>query len=189
MDWLETDRKCSPSTKNQRLSALLSFSEYAQNRDFETAFLFRSSLLRIPVKKCPKNIRAVFTVSEIKVLLQIPDECVRTGKRDKVLLSLMYASGARAQEICDLTVKDIAYNTNGCASIVLVGKGRKARRISIPASCSEILRRYIHYRSIENYPGRHIFSCQNHEKMSASCIEEIFKKHVNACWLQYSGMF
>lgn len=189
LDWLETDRKCSPSTKNQRLSALMSFSAYAQNRDFEAAFLFRSSLLRIPVKRCSKKIRAVFTVPEIKVLLQIPDECARTGRRDKVLLSLMYASGARAQEICDLTVKDIVYNTNGCASIILIGKGGKARKISIPASCSEILRKYIYYRNIENYPSRHIFSSQNHEKMSVSCIEEIFKKHVNACRLQYPGMF
>lgn len=189
LDWLETDRKCSPSTKNQRLSALLSFSEYAQNRDFETAFLFRNSLLRIPVKKYPKNIRAVFTVPEIKTLLQMPDERTRTGRRDKVLLSFMYASGARAQEVCDLTVKDVTCSTDGPLSVVLVGKGGKARRISIPASCSEILRQYIHYRNIENSPGSHIFSSQNHEKMSVSCIEEVFKKYVNACRLQYPGMY
>ena len=34
-DWIEKDRGCSISTKNQRLSAVLAFSQYAQNRDFQ----------------------------------------------------------------------------------------------------------------------------------------------------------
>lgn len=32
-DWLEKDRKCKPVTRNQRLSAISAFSEYAQNRE------------------------------------------------------------------------------------------------------------------------------------------------------------
>ena len=34
LDWLETERKCSVSTRNQRLSAIAAFSLYAQSRDF-----------------------------------------------------------------------------------------------------------------------------------------------------------
>lgn len=41
------------------------------------------------------------TMPEITLLLQMPNEKKGTGLWDKVLLSLMYASGARAQEICD----------------------------------------------------------------------------------------
>lgn len=59
LDCLESERHCSVSTKNQRLSALLSFSEYAQNRDFEAAAVFRSSLLKIPVKKGKKQCRTI----------------------------------------------------------------------------------------------------------------------------------
>ena len=51
LDWLETERKCSASTRNHRLSVLNAFSEYAQNRDFEAASVFRASLLKIPYKK------------------------------------------------------------------------------------------------------------------------------------------
>lgn len=34
------------------------------------------------------------------------------GFRDQVLLNLMYASGARAQEICDLKVRDFLAEKN-----------------------------------------------------------------------------
>ncbi|MGN8946723.1 tyrosine-type recombinase/integrase, partial [Bariatricus sp. HCP28S3_E4] len=38
-------------TRNQRLSALSAFSEYAQNRDFDAASVFRSAIIRIPVNE------------------------------------------------------------------------------------------------------------------------------------------
>lgn len=37
LNWLETSRKCSVSTRNQRLSAITAFAVYAQSRDFEDA--------------------------------------------------------------------------------------------------------------------------------------------------------
>lgn len=96
-NWLETDRQCKVSTRNQRLSALSAFSEYAQNRDFDAASVFRSAIIKIPVKKGTKKPRAIFSREEVKILLALPDETRETGLRDKVLLSFMYATGARAQ--------------------------------------------------------------------------------------------
>jgi site-specific recombinase XerD len=189
LDWLEQERNCSVSTKNQRLSALLSFSKYAQNRNFEAASVFRSSVTRIPLKKSTQKLRVSFTVPEVKLLLQAPNESKRNGKRDKTLLSLMYASGARAQEICNLKVKDIFFQDSGVATIILTGKGGKVRKIGIPASCATILERYILSKGIEAKPQRHIFSSQTHEMMTVSCIEEIFKKHVSACREAHPHLF
>ena len=39
-EWIEIERSCSISTRNQRQSALLSFSAFAQNRNFEAATVF-----------------------------------------------------------------------------------------------------------------------------------------------------
>ena len=64
-NWLERDRLCKPTTRNQRLSALSAFSEYAQNRDFDAAPVFQSSIIRAPVKKGMQKTRAVFTRQEI----------------------------------------------------------------------------------------------------------------------------
>lgn len=177
LDWLEKDRGCSASTKNQRLSAIISFSRYAQNRDFDAASIFRSGVIKIPMKKAQKKQRAVLSVQEISILLRLPDDSKVIGLRDKVLLSLMYASGTRAQEICDLTVGNIQFNMKG-ATLNIKGKGGKSRRIGIPDNCAEMLQKYISHRRLDSKPDKHVFSSQTHEQMTVSCIEGIFKKYV-----------
>lgn len=177
-NWLETDRLCKPTTRNQRLSALSAFSEYAQNRDFDAASVFRSAIIRVPVKKGTQKTRAVFTRQEIKILLELPDESYETGLRDKVLLSFMYATGARAQEICDLKVRDLRIDVNS-ASVILTGKGSKIRQVGIPVKMAGTLQSYIKHKHIESFPNRHIFSSQTHEQMTISCVEGIYKKYVS----------
>ena len=66
-NWIEVNRSCKAATRNQRLSALSAFSEYAQNRDFDAASVFRSAVVKIPVKKSAPKQRAVFTRDEIKI--------------------------------------------------------------------------------------------------------------------------
>ncbi|MBU3192330.1 site-specific integrase [Clostridium bowmanii] len=177
LDWIEKVRGCSVSTKNQRLSAIISFSEYAQNRNFDAASIFRSSVVKIPMKKAQKKLRAVFSVQEVSILLRLPEDNKKIGLRDKLLLSLMYASGARAQEICDLTIGNIQFNLKG-ATLNIKGKGGKSRRIGIPDTCARMLQKYLIHRKIELKTVRHIFSSQTHEQMTVSCIEGIFNKYV-----------
>lgn len=186
--WLETDRQCKATTRNQRLSALSAFSEYAQNRDFDAASVFRSAIVKVPIKKYAPKQRAVFTRDEIKILLSLPDEHHETGLRDKIMLSLMYATGARAQEICDLQVKDIRIN-NESASITLMGKGSKVRQVGISKKLAETLQRYISHRRIGIYPEKHIFSSQTHEHMTISCVEGIYKKYVTLAKQQNPTLF
>lgn len=177
-NWLETDRLCKPATRNQRPSALSAFSEYAQNRDFDATSVFRSAIIRVPVKKGTQKTRAVFTRQEIKILLELPDESYETGLRDKVLLSFMYATGARAQEICDLKVRDLWIDVNS-ASVILTGKGSKTCQVGIPIKLARTLQSYIKHKHIESFPNRHIFSSQTHEQMTISCVEGIYKKYVS----------
>lgn len=186
--WIEEERGCSASTKNQRLSAISAFSEYAQNRDFAAAAVFRNSINKIPMKKANKKQRAVFTQQEVSVLLRMPDDSRETGIRDKVLLSLMYASGARAQEICDLTVGNIQFNPKR-AALNIKGKGGKIRRIGIPDSCAKILKQYLIHRRVVDVPEKHVFSSQTHEQMTISCIEAIFKKYVKMARNENPSLF
>lgn len=176
--WLEIERGCKAVTRNQRLSALSAFSDYAQNRDFDAAYMFRTAINRVPFKKTANEPRAVFTRNEVRILLSLPDERHETGLRDKVLLSVMYATGARAQEICDLRVRDLHFESNASVAI-LTGKGAKTRRVGIGPGCAEILRGYISHREIVSQPARHVFSSQTHEQMTVSCIEGIFRKYVS----------
>lgn len=186
--WIESVRGCSASTKNQRLSAISSFSAYAQNRNFAAASVFRNSVNKIPVKKTQYKQRAIFSRQEVTILLALPNENREIGLRDKILLSLMYASGARAQEICDLTVGNLQFHQKG-TTLNIKGKGRKSRRIGIPIACAALLKQYIEYRKINDKPERHIFSSQTHEHMTISCIEGLFKKYITVAKKENPSMF
>ena len=105
-----------------------------------------------------------------------------------MLLSLMYATGARAQEICDLRVKDVQFR-NAATTVTLTGKGNKTRRVGLPSSCAEVLERYIRHRKLESLYGRHVFSSQTHEQMTVSCIEEIYKKYVSIAKMHHPKLF
>ena len=178
LNWLETERKCSVTTRNQRLSAIAAFSIYAQSRDFGSAVSFRNAVLKVPKKKAPRKSRSSFTRDEVKILFDLPDSTSEIGMRDKTLLCFMYASGTRSQEVCNLIVGDIQFYPDR-ASINIHGKGQKIRRIGIPCDAANMLKKYIEHRRILNDAGRHVFSSQTHEQMTVSCIEEIYAKYID----------
>lgn len=186
LNWLENERGCSVSTRNQRLAALSAFAVYAGSRNFEAASVFMNSVNKIPKKKTPQPLRTIFTVDEVSCLLRMPDISTGTGKRDHALLSLMYASGARAQEICDLRARDVLFQGD-ITKIIITGKGGKTRRIIISKACAGILKQYMLWKGVT--ADSHIFSSRTHEHMSISCIEEIYRKYINAAREQYPDMF
>ncbi len=178
LEWLEVERTCSVSTRNQRLAALSAFSAYAQSRSFDAACCFRKDINKIPAKKRNQPTRTVFSLDEVKLLLSIPDTKSKIGLRDKTLLSVMYASGARAQEMCNLTVADVRFDKE-VTTLTLKGKGGKYRYIGIPSAPANILRQYIAARGIERHLDEFVFPSQTHAQMTVSCVEGIFKKYVS----------
>lgn len=191
-DWLVYTRKNSRTTAKQRMGALSSFAEYAQCRNFEAGSVFRSSLTRISKKSFRRvkgKSRSVFTRSELEILFSLPDTTERLGWRDLVLLSVMYSSGSRAQEICVLTVKDISHDEKGNAILTLRGKGEKSRRVKITFDATQLLDKYVAYRKISDQPDRHIFPSQRHEQLSVPAIEEIFKKYIAKAKAMYPDKF
>ncbi len=179
--WLETKRNCSAATRNFRRSALCSFAKFAIRKGQGEALAFYSAMSTIPTKKTPKDtVIRYFTKDEVAILLNTPNSATSIGKRDTVLMSVLYASGARAQEICNLTINDISFGKS--TNIRLVGKGNKARLVTLPNNCATLLRKYIESRGFDPASPQdrssHVFSSQTHEKMSVSCVEAIVKKYI-----------
>lgn len=186
--WLESNRNDSASTRNQRLSALSSFSKYAQSRNFDAAVIFRNAVLSLPVKKAPVKMRQVMTREEVKIFLSLPDVNKPTERRNKVLLSFMYSTAARAQEVCDLTTTDISIR-NGKYYVTLHGKGRKARIVPINKKMYKLLLQHIKTKPRQYRNSKYVFNSQTNEQMSVSAIEEIFKKYQKMAKDKYSDMF
>ena len=181
VDWLINERGSSRPTAKQRMGALASFADYAQNRNFEAAYIFKNGIART-TKKSLRRVkgkqRCSFIREELMILFSLPDTTSPLGFRDFVLLTVMYASGARAQEICDLTISNITMCEDKKIILTLVGKGQKSRRVKITGDASAMLKKYITYRKLWDKPDRHLFSSQRNEQISVSCIEEIFKKYI-----------
>ena len=48
--------------------------------------------------------------TQLSIILSAPSANALTGQRDITLLSVLYATGARAQELCDIIIKDISFS-------------------------------------------------------------------------------
>jgi integrase/recombinase XerD len=83
LEWLETDRKSSISTRNQRLAALHSFFRYVQAEEPAGLFHFQK-IVSIPSKKAKKTVVEHLTPEAIKLLLEQPDRHTSKGRRDLI---------------------------------------------------------------------------------------------------------
>lgn len=98
-------------------------------------------ILAIPMKKTDKPPLLYLPLDSVKGLLDQPDRSTIHGKRDAVLLALLYDTGARVQEVVDLKVGDIALNDT--VTILLTGKGGKSRIGPSMKSTGGLVRQYV----------------------------------------------
>lgn len=191
-NWLLNTRGNSRTTAKQRMGALASFADYAGCRSIEAGYTFMNSIKKISQKSLRRvkgKQRSAFTRKEIEILFSIPDTTTKTGWRDLVILCVMYSSGARAQEICDLVVKAISYDEKGNAILTFTGKGQKTRRVKITTNTTQMLEKYIDSRRIRADPECYVFPSQRNDHLSVSAIEEIYEKYILKAKALHPEMF
>lgn len=186
LDWLEIERKCAITTRNQRLSSIHGFLKYVQKEMPENLFELKK-ILGISSKKTAKTIVPYLTEDELKILFQQPDIRTKQGKRNLVLLTLMYDSAARVQELADLKVKDIRLNSP--AVIALHGKGKKTRHVPILGRTKDLLAGYLedHKKyswgiAIADTP---VFFNQKHQQLTRWGISYILNVYVDQAKKHY----
>lgn len=178
LDWLETERKCSISTRNQRLAVIHSFIYYVQKESLENLFMFKK-ILSIPNKKRPQALVAYLTSQEVRILLSQPDMSTIEGFRDAILLSVLYDTGSRVQELINIRVKDVRLSSP--AVIRLHGKGNKIRQVPIMTKTSEGLKLYLEmkkYHAGISKGDNYLFVNQKNKQLSRWGISYILKKYV-----------
>jgi len=140
--WLTKRRKCSDRTKNLRIGNIKAFFSYLQT-EMPSIVLQAQAILQIPKKKVHQNIVDYISLDGIKLILSQPDINTILGRKHLVLLSFMYATGARVQEVVDVTIEAFKYNNS--ASVKLVGKGNKARLVPLEVEIITMLEKYIEH--------------------------------------------
>ena len=179
LTWLEIDRGCSVSTRNQRLAAIHSFFKYLQMETPEHIYLCQQ-ILSIPLKRTHSKSIDYLTLDGIKHILAAPDARSKSGRRDLVLLSLLYDTGVRVQEIADL--KACHVRLENPATVRITGKGNKSRIVPLMIPTSSLLDQYMIENDLKNsvhgqYP---LFQNRSRAKLTRAGIAYIFKKYVDA---------
>jgi len=140
LHWLEKERGCSIATRNQRLTALRAFAKYVRSKAPEY-LLETQKISDLRAKKNPKPMVSHIPPDILQSIITKTDTTDRYGRRDMVLLCLMYDLAARVQEICDLRVRDVRLKKP--FTVILSGKESKTRAAPIMESTAEILTKYI----------------------------------------------
>ncbi|HVU96788.1 MAG TPA: tyrosine-type recombinase/integrase [Puia sp.] len=140
LDWLEKEIKCSVSTRNLRLAAIHSFFKYVQYQNPDNIYEYQK-IMSIGNKKAPKPAMNYLTVEGIRLLLQQPDITKARGRRNLALLSFMYDTGARVSEIINISPQCVRLNKP--YTIIITGKGNKARVVPVLEEQLTILRTYM----------------------------------------------
>lgn len=138
--WLEHERKNSVSTRNQRLAAIHSFIKYVQPQAPSLLLNFQR-ILNIPIKKSESKPVEHLTKEEIALIFRQPDTSTLHGRRDLVILCVLYDTATRAQELCDMRAGDVRLENP--PSIRVTGKGRRIRVVPLLPETAKNLKYYM----------------------------------------------
>jgi len=176
LDWLQNERKCSTATRNIRLAAIHSFFRYVQSRE-PGQMLTCQNILNIPFKKHEKPIVRHLTPEQVRDLLATPGFATRTARRDTTLLSVLYDSGARVQELCDLRVRDVRLEHPSI--VALMGKGRKVRHVPLMKNTVKLLRSYMEENGLflNGRQDSPLFTNQRKAKLTRGGVSHILRKY------------
>jgi len=147
LDYLEKQRGAVIRTRNHRLAALHAFFRYVQSEQPD-CMLQCQKILAIPLRRYVRPVVGYLPKADLAAILAAPDLGRRDGRRDAVLLSVLYDTGARVQELIDLSVGDVRLDEP--AQVRLLGKGRKTRAVPLMKETVELLRDHF----VENKLGR-----------------------------------
>lgn len=181
LEWLEKERHCSVSSRNQRLAGIRSFYKYAGRMDL-TVTVFHNKLQKIPFKKTVSKTIDFMSEEALKAVLAQPDTNTKTGIRNLFFMILMYDTGARDRELLDLKVKDFRADSKS-PCVHLTGKGNKKRIVPVMAKTVEHFRNYLTLYHPEGSSERFLFYIVRHgisQQMSDDNVARFMKKYGNA---------
>lgn len=151
---IEVQRKSSVATRNQRLAALKTFFAYMIPRDIGRAGQYQKMTV-LSMKRRPHRVMEYLTETEVDALLRSIDREKRGGERDYILLTLLYNTGARVQELCDLTIQDVRWDSP--PSVTITGKGRKMRQVPLWPETVKRLKNFLVNRGVYEDPKAKLF--------------------------------
>ena len=168
-------RDCGIATRNQRLAAIHSFARFIGLHSPE--HLEWSGQIRvIGPKKAARPLVTYLEKDELDALLKAPDQRTVLGRRDYAVLLFLYNTGARADEVAHVQIGDLdlgAASNCHASSVVLHGKGNKARRCPLWPKTVDELRALIDRRDA----SQHVFLNRRGQPLTRFGIHALVERY------------
>jgi site-specific recombinase XerD len=179
--WLMEKRSCSPETCNVRLASLRVFIYYLGDKDIAYMHLAQSAS-RIDRRKTTGKKVVGMSKKAVLAILSAPN-ATKTGRRDVALMTTMYSTAARIDEILSLKVGHLHLDAIK-PYITVIGKGDKIRTLYILPKAAAHLGAYLgEFHGKCPDPDSFVFYSRNigpNGKMSQKAVNKQLKIHANA---------
>lgn len=141
IQWLINERNCCPDTCNVRLGALRVFLQYVGSRDVSLLYLYQDAK-QIKRQKCAKKKVNGLSRDAVTAIFNEINLSTKTGRRDLALLSLLYGTAARIDEVLSLKIKNVHLDVKK-PYVIFYGKGGKIRTAYLLPRITSNLQQYM----------------------------------------------
>ena len=180
---LRNEKKLSENSCNIKLAAIQGLFKYIRRKNIKYIDLC-NEIIEIKYKKVQHTTIEYLTIEEITNLFNIFNLNDIVEYKHFMIISTLYESAIRVQELCDLKFKDINFKTN---TITVTGKGNKIRVIPVMKTLIKNLKQYstIMYLKSEDY----LFFNKNKVKLTRVGIQYIINKYINRAKKHYTQLY
>lgn len=130
------ERKLSKKTVAKKISCLRSFYKFLLREKLAEENPF--ALVAIP--KIEKRLPQFFYEDELQLLFQSCESETPLGQRNQAILELLYATGIRVSECCQIRIEEIDFYLS---TVLIHGKGNKERYVPFGSKAKNALQLYI----------------------------------------------
>jgi integrase/recombinase XerD len=174
---IEVERGNHIRTRNQRLAALHTFFAYLAGQAPEM-LAEAERVTAIPMKRVAPPGTRFLERDEIEALFSALPTKGRSALRDRTLLLFLYNTGARAQEVADLTIGNLVLEPQ--PRVHLRGKGGKWRTCPLWPETARLLRDLLAASPSNAPPSGPVFASRHGAPLTRFGIYKLVRRHTAA---------
>lgn len=184
LEFLEKEKRVSISTRNNRLAAIRSFFKYTGYH--EPKYLNISTSIReISKKKTEGRQMNYLSVNAMEHFLNSFDKTDHKELRCFCIVLLLYESGARVTELCNVRRYDL--HLEKPYTMILHGKGDKIRSVPLDGLVADVISNYIQkYRVDDN---DFLFFNTRRERLTREGVNYIVHKYFERARLREASIY
>lgn len=137
------EKKYSKKTIARKISTLKSYFKYL----LKIKKIDNNPMILIKTPKLDKKLPKFLSYDDLEKILSIPDTTTFLGKRDILILELLYSTGVRVSELVNIKINDINMSEN---TILILGKGSKERYVLFGNKAKNLILDYLKEKDLKS---------------------------------------